>query len=70
MGAIVMDNAVIRTGAVIAAGAVVLANTEVEAGALYAGTPANKVKMVDERLKQVVDKTPEHYIMYASWIEN
>jgi len=70
MGAIVMDNAVIKKGAMIAAGAVVLANTIVEENALYAGTPAKKVKEVDDRLRQVIDKTPEHYKMYASWIED
>lgn len=70
MGAIVMDNAVIRSGAMIAAGAVVLANTEVEANSLYAGTPAKKVKEIDEKLAQVIAKTPEHYKMYTSWIED
>lgn len=70
MGAIVMDNAVIKKGAMIAAGAVVLANTIVEENSLYAGTPAKKIKEVDDRLRQVIDKTPEHYKMYASWIED
>lgn len=70
MGAIVMDNAVIKAGAVIAAGAVVLANTVVEAGALYAGMPAKKVKEVGPKLKEMVDRTPGHYVMYASWIED
>lgn len=70
MGAIVMDNAVIKSGSMIAAGAVVLANTVVEPNSLYAGTPAKKVKDIDARLRQVIDKTPEHYIMYASWIED
>ena len=70
MGAIVMDNAVIKKGAMIAAGAVVLANTVVEENCLYAGTPAKLIKQVDDRLRQVIDKTPEHYKMYASWIED
>ena len=70
MGAIVMDNAVIKKGAMIAAGAVVLAKTVVEENCLYAGTPAKLIKQVDDRLRQVIDKTPEHYKMYASWIED
>lgn len=70
MGAVVMDNAVIKKGAMVAAGAVVLANTVVEENTLYAGTPAKKVKEIDERLRKVIDKTPEHYIMYTSWIDN
>ncbi len=69
MGAIVMDNAIIKKGAMVAAGAVVLANTVVEENTLYAGTPAKKVKDIDARLRQVIDKTPEHYIMYTSWID-
>lgn len=70
MGAIVMDNAVIKSGSMIAAGAVVLANTVVEENSLYAGTPARKVKDIDEKLRQVIDRTPEHYIMYTSWIDD
>jgi len=67
MGAIVMDNAVIKTGSIVAAGAVVLANTVVEPNVIYAGAPAKKVKHVDERMKEVVDKTPSNYIMYSKW---
>lgn len=70
MGAIVLDNAVIKKGAMIAAGAVVLANTVVEENCLYAGTPAKKIKEVGEGLRQVIDKTPTHYKMYATWIED
>lgn len=70
MGAIVMDNAVIKSGSMIAAGAVVLANTVVEENSLYAGTPARKVKEIDERLRMVIDKTPENYKMYTTWIED
>ncbi len=67
MGAIVMDRAVIKTGSIVAAGAVVLANTIVEPGVIYAGTPAKKVKDVDERMKKVIDLTPPNYIMYSKW---
>ncbi|WP_421976320.1 gamma carbonic anhydrase family protein [Roseivirga seohaensis] len=70
MGAIVMDNAVIGTGSMVAAGAVVLANTVIEPNSLYAGTPAKKIKEIDERLRMVIDKTPENYIMYSGWIED
>jgi len=69
MGAIVMDNAVIKKGAMVAAGAVVLANTIVPENTLFAGTPAKQVKEIDERLRKVIDKTPEHYIMYTGWID-
>lgn len=69
MGAIVMDNAVIKKGAMVAAGAVVLANTVVPENTLFAGTPAKKVKDIDDKLRQVIERTPSHYIMYTSWID-
>ncbi|MFT6971457.1 MAG: carbonic anhydrase/acetyltransferase-like protein (isoleucine patch superfamily) [Roseivirga sp.] len=69
MGAIVMDNVIIRSGSMIAAGAVVLANTIVEPNSLYAGIPAKRIKEIDEKLRLVIDKTPQNYIMYSSWVE-
>lgn len=67
MGAIVMDHAIIKSGSVIAAGAVVLANTIVESGSVYAGIPAEKVKSVDENLREVFERTAKNYIKYAKW---
>jgi gamma-carbonic anhydrase len=67
MGAIVMDHAVVRTGSVIAAGAVVLAHTIVESGYVYAGTPARKIKEVDDKMREVFERTANNYIMYAKW---
>lgn len=70
MGAIVMDNAIIRAGTVIAAGSVVLENTETEAGWLYAGVPAKKIKPVDEKLKGMLSRISGNYRMYASWFQD
>ncbi|OEK04321.1 gamma carbonic anhydrase family protein [Roseivirga misakiensis] len=70
MGAIVLDNVTIKSGSLIAAGSVVLANTVLEENSLYAGTPAKRIKTIDEKLKQVIDKTPEHYKMYTTWISD
>jgi gamma-carbonic anhydrase len=67
MGAIVMDHAVVRTGSVIAAGAVVLAHTIVESGYVYAGTPARKIKEVDDKMREVFERTANNYVMYAKW---
>ncbi|MTI30848.1 gamma carbonic anhydrase family protein, partial [Xanthovirga aplysinae] len=67
MGAIVMDNAIIRKNSIVAAGAVVLAGTEVEAGSIYAGMPARKVKDVDENLASVFERTAKNYKMYSQW---
>jgi len=44
MGAIVMDDCVVESNSIIAAGAVVTEGTRVEAGTIYAGVPARKLK--------------------------
>ncbi|MCG8305848.1 MAG: gamma carbonic anhydrase family protein [Cytophagales bacterium] len=67
MGAIVMDDAVVKSGSIIAAGAVVLGNTIVESGHIYAGTPAKKVKPVGNALQDVFSRTATNYIKYAKW---
>lgn len=70
MGAIVMDNAVIKSNSLIAAGSVVLENTVVESGCIYAGIPAKKVKEIpQERLEGTVKRISESYPKYASWID-
>lgn len=69
MGAIVMDDAIVKEGAIIAAGAVVLAKTVVEAGAIYAGIPAKKVKMAEGDVKDMIKRTANNYIKYASWFK-
>ncbi len=67
MGAIVMDHAVIEEFCIIAAGAVVLENTVCEAGYLYAGTPAKKIKPITEEQRALLVRLPDNYIMYAGW---
>jgi carbonic anhydrase/acetyltransferase-like protein (isoleucine patch superfamily) len=67
MGAIIMDDAVIGTNSVIAAGAVVLPGTKVEAGSIYAGVPAKRVKDITDEMKAVILRTAQNYPMYAAW---
>lgn len=67
MGAIVMDNATVGKNAIIAAGAVVLENTHCEAGYIYAGIPAKKVKKLSPEQIEGLEKTAGNYIMYSSW---
>ncbi len=68
MGAIVMDNAEIGTNTIIAAGAVVLEGTKVEAGSIYAGVPAKKVKDVSQELiSGEINRIANNYLMYSSW---
>ncbi|MCI5058123.1 MAG: gamma carbonic anhydrase family protein [Flavobacteriales bacterium] len=55
MGAIVMDNVIVKKGSIIAAGSVVLENTVIEAGTMWGGTPAKLLKTLDleESLKNL-----------------
>ncbi len=70
MGAIVMDNAVVESGCLIAAGAVVLEGMHCEAGHIYAGVPAKKVKPIStEQMKDSVDRIAAAYVKYAGWFK-
>ncbi len=69
MGAIVMDNAMVQENCIIAAGAVVLENTVCEAGFIYAGIPARKVKPVSEEQKANMARTANNYVLYAGWFQ-
>lgn len=71
MGAIVMDNAEIGSHSIIAAGAVVLEGVKVEAGSIYAGVPAKKVKEVPANLMSgEIDRIANNYLMYSSWFKD
>jgi carbonic anhydrase/acetyltransferase-like protein (isoleucine patch superfamily) len=61
----------VHTNAIIAAGAVVLEGTVVEAGTIYAGVPARKVKEVSADLIQgEIDRIAHNYVKYAGWFGN
>ena len=70
MGAMVMDGAVVKKGAIIAAGAVVLAGTIVEENSIYAGIPAKKVKVLDDKNREMLARISKNYIKYASWFKD
>lgn len=67
MGAIVMDNVIVNENSIIAAGAVVLENTEVPPGSIYASVPAKKIKDIDARTREMIQRTSRNYPMYAEW---
>jgi carbonic anhydrase/acetyltransferase-like protein (isoleucine patch superfamily) len=70
MGSIVMDNAVVHSNTIIAAGAVVLEGTVCEAGSIYAGVPAKKVKDISQELIHgEIDRIVNNYIRYAGWFK-
>ena len=71
MGAIIMDNADIGSNSIIAAGAVVLEGTKIEAGVIYAGVPAQKIKDVPpELISGQIDRIANNYVHYASWFKD
>lgn len=68
MGAIVMDNCTVKSNTIIAAGAVVLENTICDAGSIYAGIPAKKVKDISQELiSGEINRIADNYIKYAGW---
>src|SRR5688572_6383859 len=68
MGAIVMDNCTVNSNTIIAAGAVVLENTICEAGSIYAGVPAKKIKAISpELINGEINRIANNYIKYAGW---
>jgi carbonic anhydrase/acetyltransferase-like protein (isoleucine patch superfamily) len=71
MGAIVMDNAIVHSNTIIAAGAVVLEDTVCEAGAIYAGVPARKVKdILQEKVEGEINRIANNYLKYSQWFSN
>lgn len=70
MGAIVMDHAVVEENCLIAAGAVVLENMRCEAGHIYAGVPARKVKAISaEQFQDSIERIANAYVTYAGWFK-
>jgi carbonic anhydrase/acetyltransferase-like protein (isoleucine patch superfamily) len=63
-----MDNAVVHSNSIIAAGAVVLEGTICEAGSIYAGVPAKKLKNISqEMISGEIDRIANNYVKYADW---
>ncbi|WP_420321603.1 gamma carbonic anhydrase family protein [Flagellimonas sp.] len=70
MGAILMDDCIVESNSIIAAGAVVTQGTHVEAGCIYAGMPAKKIKEVSPELSSgEIDRIANAYVMYSSWFK-
>jgi carbonic anhydrase/acetyltransferase-like protein (isoleucine patch superfamily) len=62
---------VIHSNTIIAAGAVVLENTICEAGSIYAGVPARKVKDISqEMISGEIHRIANNYVKYADWFKD
>ncbi|MEO8086961.1 MAG: gamma carbonic anhydrase family protein, partial [Bacteroidota bacterium] len=69
MGAIVMDHAVVESYTIIGAGALIPENMICEAGFVYAGVPARKIKPITEQQRRLLDELPDRYVMYSDWFK-
>lgn len=70
MGAIVMDNVLVKSNTIIAAGAVVLENTICDGNSIYAGVPAKKVKEISKELSEgEIKRIADNYVKYSGWFK-
>lgn len=68
MGAILMDHVEIHSNCIIAAGSLVTKGTIIEANSVYAGSPAKKIKSIDNGLLEgEILRIANSYNMYAGW---
>lgn len=68
INAVILDDTIINSNSIIAAGAVVTKGTEVESGAVYAGSPAKKIKDISpELLHGEIERIANNYRMYSDW---
>jgi carbonic anhydrase/acetyltransferase-like protein (isoleucine patch superfamily) len=62
MGAVVMDGAVIESGTMLGAGSLVTPGKVLESGYLWLGSPARKVRELNEQEKEYLQYSAEHYV--------
>ena len=68
MSSIIMDDCIVETNSIIAAGAVVTKGTKVEAGTIYAGVPAKKIKDIsNELISGEIERIANNYVKYSGW---
>lgn len=68
MGATLLDNVVVGSGSIVAANSLVLSGTQIPEGQVWGGSPARKLKdITPQQTKDMVIRTANDYVMYASW---
>jgi len=70
MGAIVMDNAEVGPDSIVAPGSVVRERAVVESRSLYGGTPAKKLKELDDKMVDHIRHYARNYLMYSDWFRS
>jgi carbonic anhydrase/acetyltransferase-like protein (isoleucine patch superfamily) len=68
IGSVLLDHVVVGSNTLVAAGSVVLERTILEPNSLYAGVPAKRIKTVDPKRFEVMNKRiAKDYVKYAEW---
>lgn len=62
MGSIVMDGAVIEDEVLLAAGSLVSPGKQLESGYLYRGSPAQKIRSLSDREREMLRYSAAHYL--------
>lgn len=70
MGAIVMDGTVVEDETIIAAGSLVPPRKRLESGYLWVGSPAKKARELNEKEKQYLKYSADHYVRLKTETEN
>lgn len=65
MGAIIMDQALVRSHVVVGAGSIVPGHKELESGYLYLGAPARRVRRLTQQELDYFDYSARHYVKLA-----
>lgn len=65
MGAIIMDQALVRSHVVVGAGSIVPGSKELESGYLYLGAPARRVRKLTQKELDFFDYSARHYVELA-----
>ena len=66
MGAIIMDQALVRSHVVVGAGAIVPGCKELQSGYLYLGAPARRVRELTQQELDYFDYSARHYVELAN----
>jgi carbonic anhydrase/acetyltransferase-like protein (isoleucine patch superfamily) len=68
IGSVLLDHVVVGSNTLVAAGSVVLERTILEPNSLYAGVPVKRIKTVDPKRFEVMNKRiAKDYVKYAEW---
>ena len=65
MGAVILDNALIRNYTLVAAGAVVRNNAEFPEGVLVGGVPAKVIRQLTREERRSLEQSAENYVGYV-----